>query len=56
MRKAVLLAASSLLLFPGSLPAASIFTVEPVSAADDKAVFATVESIDVVPALSLIHI
>ena len=50
MRKAVLLAAASLLLFPGSLLAASTFTVEAVSSADDKAVFATVESIDVVPA------
>ncbi len=50
MRKAVFLAAASLLLFPGSLLAAATFTVEPVNSADDKAVFATVESIDVVPA------
>jgi RND family efflux transporter MFP subunit len=49
MRKAMFLAAASLLL-AGTCQAASTYTVEPVAAADDKAVFATVESLDVVPA------
>lgn len=50
MRTAVLLAALSLCLLPGAGRAASTYTVEPVAAADDKAVFATVESREIVPA------
>lgn len=49
MRKVLFLVAASLLL-AGASQAASTYTVEPVAAADDKAVFATVESLDVVPA------
>jgi RND family efflux transporter MFP subunit len=49
MRKVMFLVAASLLL-AGASQAASTYTVEPVAAADDKAVFATVESLDVVPA------
>jgi len=48
--KAVILAAASLMLSAGIAPAASTFTVEPAVAADKKAVFATVESLEVVPA------
>lgn len=50
MRKAVLLAAASLPLLVGTCRAASTFNVERVTTTDDKAVFATVESLDVVPA------
>ncbi len=54
MRNAVLLTVAGFLLlaFTGASPAASpsTYTVEPVAAADDKAVFATVESLDVVAA------
>jgi RND family efflux transporter MFP subunit len=49
MRKVMFLVAASLLL-AGASHAASTYTVEPIAAADDKAVFATVESLDVVPA------
>jgi len=38
------------LLLPDLASAASTFTVEPVTTTDEKAVFATVESLDVVPA------
>lgn len=50
MRKAILLAAASLSLLAGTCQAASTYTVERVTTTDDKAVFATVESLDVVPA------
>lgn len=50
MRKAILLAAIPLGLLARGAGAASTYTVEPVSATDEKAVFATVESLDVVPA------
>lgn len=50
MRKAVVMAVASLFLFGSRAGAAPTFKVEPVKAADDKAVFATVESADVVPA------
>lgn len=50
MRKAMLLAAAPLLLLANVGRAASTYTVEPVAVADEKAVFATVESLDVVPA------
>ena len=50
MRKAILLAAASLSLLAGTCQAASTYTVERVTTTDDKAVFATVESRDVVPA------
>jgi RND family efflux transporter MFP subunit len=49
MRKAIILAAA--LLLPASVTqAASTYTVAPVMTADEKAVFATVESMEVVPA------
>ena len=50
MRKAMLAAMVSLLLFAGAAHAATTYTVEPVAATDEKAVFATVESANVVPA------
>lgn len=50
MRHATLLAAAAITLFAGSAEATSTFKVESVAAPDDKAVFATVESRDVVPA------
>ena len=50
MRKVLLPAAAALLLLAGASHAASTYTVEPVAAADDKAVFATVESLEIVPA------
>ena len=50
MRKAILLAAASLPLLAGTCRAASTYTVERVTTTDDKAVFATVESLEVVPA------
>ena len=50
MRKALVLVAASLALSQGAAKAAQTFTVEPVTLADEKAVFATVESIEVVPA------
>jgi len=50
MRKAMLLAAAPLLLLANVGRAASTYTVAPVVVADEKAVFATVESLDVVPA------
>jgi RND family efflux transporter MFP subunit len=50
MRKAAFLAVASLALLPQARAAASTLTVEPVMVADEKAVFATVESREVVPA------
>jgi len=50
MRKAILPAVTALLLLPGATRAASTYTVESVMAADEKAVFATVESLETVPA------
>jgi multidrug efflux pump subunit AcrA (membrane-fusion protein) len=50
MRKALVLVAASLALSQGAAKAAQTFTVEPVTLADEKAVFATVESREVVPA------
>lgn len=50
MRKTVILAAASLLMPACMARAASSYTVEPVVTADEKAVFATVESREVVPA------
>lgn len=49
MRRLVFAVATCLLL-TGPTRAASNFTVEPVTISDEKAVFATVESLDVVPA------
>ena len=50
MRKVIFLAAASLLSSMGASHAASTFTVEPVTTADEKAVFSTVESSEIVPA------
>ncbi len=50
MRKAILAASAALLLLAGTSQAASTYTVEPRAADDDKAVFATVESRDVMAA------
>lgn len=50
MRKTLTLAVMLFALHAGSARAAQTFTVEPVTVADEKAVFATVESREVVPA------
>jgi RND family efflux transporter MFP subunit len=50
MRKAILTAAAALPLLAGTCRAASPYIVERVTTTDEKAVFATVESIEVVPA------
>jgi len=50
MRTTMVLATASLLLLAGAAHAAATYTVEPTSVADEKAVFATVESLNVVPA------
>ena len=50
MRKAIPLAVALLMLVIGTCQAATTYNVEPVTITDDKAVFATVESLNVVPA------
>ena len=50
MSKALPLAVAALVLLAGAAHAASTYTVQPVDDDDEKAVFATVESLNVVPA------